>query len=656
MDQALIDDIRRKKIAGRQRLVLGFLAVLGLAAAVWIAAAVRVFDVVIKVPVEGFTSKVEVISGIAFVTSDRVVTISEDVALLVRTEFFEDVTFVIDANTQNILEAELVPWTRQISVETDVADSFDWFVGERFVGGSDKLEVTVKPGTLKVSAHFGDLEVASQNIEVSYRSPREISSRIKLAANRLAVTSQPSGAVITKSGDYLGLTPFVGYLKEHVVSIVLNKDGFQTYRADDFNLLGGTNQINATLRRSTRELEVSLSPSGGQLSGGELSSDGRSVKVPLGAALKLTYSKKGYVPQTKAVSPSQASVAFRLSPSVGQLRVLEPVGATLKINSRDYGVIPVETTLETGDVSLVISRSGYITKSEQVSVYLDQVTDFATELETERDFLFRTLPAEVTVNGINLTRINGGQIKLGAPRSERGQRANELEYLVDLTRPYYIGKTEISVQQYRAVMGGGKSNDKSPITGVTWQQAARFCNRLSELEGVKPFYLEVNGMIRGFDSASRGYRLPTEAEWEFVARKLGRRQQTRFVWGDDYELPETGFGNIAVSEANGVAKRFIADRKDGYAELAPIGSFPGQNGIADLSGNVSEWVHDAYSIDTSLAGRTLQDHMGPKLGRQRFIKGSNYLSSSWTELRSSYREPVDGARSEVGFRIAKYLY
>ena len=413
--------------------------------------------------------------------------------------------------------------------------------------------MTVKPGTLKVSAHFWDLEVASENIEVSYRSPREISSSIKLAANRIAVTSQPSGAVITKSGDYLGLTPFVGYLKEHVVSIARNKDGFQTYRADDFDLLGGTNQINATLLRSTRELDVSLSPSGGQLSGGELASDGRSVKVPLGAASKLTYSKKGYVPQTKTVSQSQASVAFSLSPSVGQLRVLEPVGATLKINSRDYGVIPVEGRLGNGDVSLVNNRSGYITKTEQVSVYLDQVTDFATELETERDFLFRTC-RQSSLLGINLTRITGGQIKLGAPRSERGQRANELEYLVDLTRPFYIGKTEISVQQYRALMGGGKSNDKSPVTGVTWQQAARFCNLLSELEGMTPFYLEVNGMIRGFDSASRGYRLPTEAEWEFVARNWGDGNKLDLFGATITSYPRLGLAILLCVEANGVAR------------------------------------------------------------------------------------------------------
>ena len=74
-------------MASRQRLMVGFLAVLALAVAVWIATAVRVFDVVIKGPIEDFTSKVEVISGIAFVTSDKVVTISEDVTLLVKTNF-----------------------------------------------------------------------------------------------------------------------------------------------------------------------------------------------------------------------------------------------------------------------------------------------------------------------------------------------------------------------------------------------------------------------------------------------------------------------------------------------------------------------------------------------------------------------------------------
>ena len=77
--------------------------------------------------------------------------------------------------------------------------------------------------------------------------------------------------------------------------------------------------------------------------------------------------------------------------------------------------------------------------------------------------------------------------------------------------------------------------------------------------------------------------------------------------------------------------------------------------ITDLSGNVSEWVHDYYSV-AAPANQPLLDYLGPVRGRQHFIKGSNYLSSSWTELRNSYREPIDGARADVGFRVARYVF
>ena len=104
-------------------------------------------------------------------------------------------------------------------------------------------------------------------------------------------------------------------------------------------------------------------------------------------------------------------------------------------------------------------------------------------------------------------------------------------------------------------------------------------------------------------------------------------------------------------------KIYLADYNYGHAYIAPVGSSePEPSGVYDMSGNVSEWVHDFYSLALPDNKEKNLDYMGAEFGPSHIVKGSNYLSADWTELRASFKETSNDGRIDVGFRIARFIH
>ena len=134
---------------------------------------------------------------------------------------------------------------------------------------------------------------------------------------------------------------------------------------------------------------------------------------------------------------------------------------------------------------------------------------------------------------IKLKRIPAGTFRMGSADGE-GSEDKHPQHEVRISRPFYLGVYEVTQAQYEAVMGqnpsyfartgegkgtvAGQSTDQHPVENVTWLDAVKFCNALSEKEGLPPFY-EINGKtVQVPDWSGSGYRLPTEAEWEYACR------------------------------------------------------------------------------------------------------------------------------------------
>lgn len=253
---------------------------------------------------------------------------------------------------------------------------------------------------------------------------------------------------------------------------------------------------------------------------------------------------------------------------------------------------------------------------------------------------------------------------MGASRREAGRQANEILREVILNKPFYLAESEVTNAQFRQYEPSHTSkvvstytldNNSQPAVNLTWNEAALYCNWLSEQEGLPLFYTVVKDTVTGFNAESIGYRMPSEAEWGWAARTIGPDGALlKFPWGNELP-PPINQGNYADLAAAGILSRIINNYNDGFPGSAPVASFAAnQHGIFDLGGNVAEWVHDYYGSG-GLSNNNNTNPLGPSDGTYHVVRGSSWAHGTVTDLRLSYRDYSDEARDDVGFRIARYL-
>jgi formylglycine-generating enzyme required for sulfatase activity len=178
----------------------------------------------------------------------------------------------------------------------------------------------------------------------------------------------------------------------------------------------------------------------------------------------------------------------------------------------------------------------------------------------------------------------------------------------------------------------GVEDDDAPITCVAWEDAIRFCNWLSEKEGFKPCYQPNANDIWACDFQANGYRLPTDAEWEYAAR-LGQDLETS--WALEHA---EGFGWFRPESAD---------------KPHPVGKKPASpSGLCDVWGNVWEWCWDWYVDLEDL--RASANPTGPTTGQERVIWGGGWNDSPKEIAKQPRRGlPPDHRATDVGFRIVR---
>ena len=266
--------------------------------------------------------------------------------------------------------------------------------------------------------------------------------------------------------------------------------------------------------------------------------------------------------------------------------------------------------------------------------------------------------------------IPAGTFLMGSPESEAERRDEETQHQVTISRPFYMGKYEVTQAEWEAVMGSNPSwfqGTNLPVEWVSWYDAIEYCNKLSEKEGLTSAYTIdkersdlnneidydviflygfVDSEVRWFvtwDREANGYRLPTEAEWEYACRA---GTTTPFSTGNNLTTNQANYnGNYPYNR----------NAKGEFREqTTAVGSFaPNAWGLYDMHGNVGEWCWDWYD-DYSENNQT--DPAGAVSGAGRVFHGGSW-NTFGQGVRSAFRGYDNpGYRSNNGgFRLVRSL-
>ena len=239
--------------------------------------------------------------------------------------------------------------------------------------------------------------------------------------------------------------------------------------------------------------------------------------------------------------------------------------------------------------------------------------------------------------GLKLALIPAGSFWMGSPESEAGRSSDESpRHEVKLTRNFSLGVNPVTQAEYQQVVGSNPSrfagNDRRPVERVSWLDAVAFCNRLSEWEQRPLFYNVSDQQVRIIGGS--GYRLPTEAEWEYACR-AGTR--SRWWFGDE----------------DARLRDFAWYGENSGDTTHPVGEKPANAwGLHDMHGNVWEWCQDWYDSHY-YAKSPKSDPVGPDSGPDRVSRGGAWGYDP-DYCRSAYRYDVlpDYFSVSVGFRVA----
>jgi formylglycine-generating enzyme required for sulfatase activity len=485
----------------------------------------------------------------------------------------------------------------------------------------------------------------------------------------VSVTSIPSGAEIFIDDDPSGVTT-PGTIEvltgEHEIRIAL--PGHRSHRQRI--LVAAQEQIAlepVTLQQADGLLRITTIPAGAgvTLNGKFEGESPLELAVRSKDRYRLQVFKAGYARVDRSIevaSNEELDISLALQRLTGEVVVIaEPADAQLYVDGQLRGSANQTIRLPTAAHKLEIRRTGYAGYTTEIVPRNGFAQEVKVRLLTIEEARLAALkPVIRTPLNQELVLLQPEDFTMGASRRQPGRRANETLREITMTRLFYLGTSEVSNAQFKAFAQGHDSGsfeeyalnkDDQPVTRVSWESAALYCNWLSQQEGLPLFYRTEQGKVVGSNPAATGYRLPTEAEWAWAARQVEAAQPLRFPWGSTLPPPDR-HGNYADRSAAHLVGRIIFGYNDNHIVSAPIGTFaPNLKGIYDLSGNVSEWTTDFYAIPEATPAA---DPLGPATGDYRVIRGSSWMHGTITELRIPFRDYGVDARQDVGFRLARF--
>ncbi|MBN2829584.1 MAG: SUMF1/EgtB/PvdO family nonheme iron enzyme, partial [Candidatus Cloacimonetes bacterium] len=445
----------------------------------------------------------------------------------------------------------------------------------------------------------------------------------------------------------------------------LVKGGFDTIDESITITEESSNTFSYSLEKSSITLTLAIDPSDAEVKVDNQIRNTKTLELAPGVH-KVEISKEGYETATRQITLSKGSEAnevIKLNRNIGKLLfTVVPIEARINLNSGESWVGANKLVLPTGEYTGTATANTFSAKQFSFIIGKDQdtvmdivmekeikPTTLSTEPLTETSVLLQTTNHKM----IDMVFVPGDTFEMGG-----GEDALALQPIQAVSvSSFYIGKYEVSQIEWLSVMGDIPARfqgENLPIENVNWYECIEFCNRLSELEGLTPCYSYYNSGVDtrlwpagwkedsdktnyvSCDWTANGYRLPTEAEWEFAAREGSRFNDLKYSGSNS-------LGKVAWYESNSKKKTH------------PVGTkSPNVLDIYDMTGNVWEWVWDFYETYTT---EMKTDPHGPESGSSRLWHGGSW-NDSGTYCRISYQNYGSNTlrREDLGFRVARNAY
>ena len=500
---------------------------------------------------------------------------------------------------------------------------------------SAPVAAAVSVDGIAVGSAPGEFEVAAGHHTVMLRAPRffdqvtavEIAGagalqRLTLALRpefgTLAVVASPVGATISVDGHEQARAPASLELDPGVHRVRIVAAGMKSWTGSVVIAAGATLRVGPiTLGEPDGQLALRSAPAGAQVSLARVVRGHTPLvlDVPPGVAQELVVSLPGYRSWTRTLEAdagSRTALEVPLEPILFAVAIVgAPAGAQIWIDGELRGRAPRTLSLIAVEHRIELRKQGYVPFLTLISPTLGPTTRTLSYRLTvsDRSLAFQqSAPLIATRSGYVLTIVPSGTFHwTEGARSEAD--APSAGARITLARPFYIGIREVTAAEYERFRPGAPwlrpvssrdspRSDAEPATDLSWDDAVEYCNWLSQQDGLPPAYSRRGGTYVLVRPATTGYRLPTEAEWEYAARRLPASGHRRF----------------------------------------------------EDSGGLLEWVNDFYSPDGEDGPET--DPLGPAQGVRHVVRAPPEGTANG--VAAPARGGGNGASPAIAFRVARY--